>query len=42
MIKSEDEAEKQPQEAAAVEEEAPRKRGARKPARAGADRKSVV
>src|SRR5688500_15017967 len=36
MIKSEDEAEKQPQEAAAVEEEAPRKRGARKPARAGA------
>src|SRR5688500_17362002 len=34
MIKSEDEAEKQPQEAAAVEE-APRKRASRKPARAG-------
>src|SRR5829696_5013753 len=36
MIKSEDEAGKQPQEAAAAEEEAPRKRGSRKPARAGA------
>ena len=37
MIKSEDEAEKQPQEAAAVQDEAPRKRGSRKGARAGGE-----